>query len=112
VGWEEKSGLEITVMLVQFKDDRTVYSADYLEWQRHSWKPHGPASATMEKPLAGSGNGLLRVGKEPGPASGPFYIARAFARRGDIVMDIWFRAARPVSEKQAMSVAEQQLERL
>jgi hypothetical protein len=45
-------------------------------------------------------------------SDGPDYQARALARRGNVVIEIWYGSESPIPKQTILSLAERQLERL
>ncbi|MET9515312.1 hypothetical protein [Streptomyces sp. NPDC002994] len=112
--WTESNGLDVEIRLVQFREESQVASLgrlkDQLGFARLELAP-----GDVVTPVHGALDGGLAMYGEPEREAGyvPRYKARALMRRGDIHLEMWFvRNGRPVSEKQALSLAEKQLERL
>ncbi|MGW7055537.1 hypothetical protein [Streptomyces sp. NPDC054887] len=112
--WSERGEVFVTVNLIQFRDDHATYAEDWVLDQQ-SYLPRATYAGNDGKPIPGSGNGRVYVYDEPHrePGYEPVYQSRVLARRGDVVMDIWYsNNTRRISEKAVMSIAKQQLGRL
>lgn len=111
--WEQGDGLLVDIRLVQFRDEASVASMEFLSGQQ-SYMPTSRYAGNDGKPLAGSGNGRVYVfnGQSLAATPVPLYTARALARRGDIVMDLWLYSVKPIGDSTATSLAKRQLERL
>jgi hypothetical protein len=111
--WEQGNGLAVNISLVQFREETHVYSTDYLSGQQ-GYMPESKWAGNSGKAIPGTSDGRVYVYDKPRVEAGylPLYTARALARRGDIVMDIWLFNSKPISGDTAMSLAKRQLERL
>lgn len=111
--WQGDGNREVIVDLVQFRDQSTRDSNDWVIGQR-SYMSDDAEAGNEGSPLEGSGNGRYWVYDQPHRKPGylPLYAARALAERGDIVMDINILDTKPISEKTIRTLAEKQLERL
>ncbi|MFI8099536.1 hypothetical protein [Streptomyces sp. NPDC086023] len=112
VEWQERGEVFVVVELTQFNDTTQLAAADFAEQQQgYEEKDAGNDG----KPLPGSGNGRVFVHDQPFRKAGyePVYQGQAIARRGDVVMRVYYRNnTRPVSEKALMDLAKRQWERL
>ncbi|AVZ73852.1 hypothetical protein SLUN_18390 [Streptomyces lunaelactis] len=112
--WGQRGEVFVTVNLIQFRDDDRLSAPEWGLGQQ-AYMSHDDYAGNNGKPIPGSGNGRVYVYDEPLRKAGyePVYQARVIARRGDVVMEIWYmNNTRKVSEKAVMSLAKQQLERL
>jgi hypothetical protein len=110
--WEEKGGLQVEIRLHQFHDTYEPHSADFLASQQ-GYMPDAEFAGVDGDPIAGSPNGRLYVyAEQQGTGALGFYEARTLARRGDVVVDIWFTSSKAIDKKAAMGVSERQLERV
>ncbi|WP_431782116.1 hypothetical protein [Streptomyces chumphonensis] len=110
--WEEENAY-VTISLVQFRDDTAVGSIDHLETQQ-GYLSDTDQAGNRGTALPGSGNGRVWVYEEPYEAEGsvPVYEARCLARRGDIVMELFYSSPDPIEEDAVLELAERQVERL
>jgi hypothetical protein len=101
------------VRLVQFRDETGTYAQTHFADQTSymSGTDYAGNNGTL---IPDSVDGYVWVYSKPTTKAGylPQYQARALARQGDIVMDIWIDSEKPLSGKAVMSLAERQLERL
>jgi hypothetical protein len=101
------------VRLIQFRDDTDTYAQTHLADMSSYMYGTGYAgnNGTL---IPGSVDGYVWVYSKPKTEAGylPQYTARALARQGGIVVDIWITSAKPLSGKAVMSLAKRQLERL
>ncbi|WP_051722990.1 hypothetical protein [Streptomyces albus] len=113
IDWEEGDGTFVSVRLVQFRETQNVYSAEFLDGQQWYMSEDKHAGNDGE-PIPGTAAGRVYVYDRPQTEPGylPVYTARALARRGDIVMEIFVHGQKAVSRGTIMSLAERQLERL
>ncbi|MER7764486.1 hypothetical protein [Streptomyces sp. NPDC097619] len=114
VEWSENDRTVTTVRLIQFRDwegaehfedDQAAYMSD----EEHAGNLGG------DVPGVGAENGRLWIYSEADREAGylPTRQARAIARRGDLVMDIWVWDNRgTISERALRALAKKQLERL
>lgn len=113
--WSEEGSTTSVVLihLYQFRNNATAGSVDYLEIQQN-FTSAGLDEQVRSVPLKGSGNGEAYFNETPYEEVGlpPLYQAIALARRGDIVMEIYWIDGAPVAEKDLTTLAERQLERL
>lgn len=110
--WEQDSRYA-EIHLVQFRDEQAAASPDFLVDQQ-SYMPQEEEFGNSGKPVPGVGDGRFYVQDRPRTKAGylPMYAARAIARRGDIVMDLWIYDTKPISESTVSSLARKQMERL
>ncbi|WP_431950815.1 hypothetical protein [Actinacidiphila sp. bgisy167] len=101
------------VHLIQFRDETHPYTADMLEGQQEymGGKKYAGNKGTA---VPGTFDGRAWVYSKPWTEPGylPQYAARALARKGTVMMDIWVQSARPIKKSTIMSLAERQWERL
>ncbi len=114
--WQEEGATTTSVVMVhlfQFRNDATAGSVDYLEAQQ-TYSSIGVDGRVRSVPLEGSANGRAYFPDTPFEEAGlpPLYQAIALARRGDIVVEIYWIDGAPVEEKDLTRLAERQLERL
>jgi hypothetical protein len=78
------------------------------------YMPDSDYANNQGKAIPGSVGGKAWVYSKPRIKAGylPLYRARALARHGNIVMDIWVYASKPISMQSIQSLAKRQLERL
>ncbi|MHC0429573.1 hypothetical protein ACX6XY_05195 [Streptomyces sp. O3] len=112
--WQEREELYVTINLVQFHDEEFAMTPGYAKQQLSDLsEPHSAGNDGV--PIPGSGTGRIYLADEPvvEPGYEPLYKGWAAARRGDVFMEIFaVDNTRPVSEKDLMSLAKRQLERL
>ncbi|MFE4252410.1 hypothetical protein ACFRU3_23450 [Streptomyces sp. NPDC056910] len=110
-GWREGDTM-VSARLTQYRDEEFVASSDAV-LDEASWADDNDP-ATYSRPIPGSGTGMVYVYAQPEREAGylPLYTARAFAARGDILMEVWLVGPHPISKKRAMQVARQQWERM
>ena len=111
--WEQNDSRYVGITLVQFRDEQAAASTDFLAGQQ-LYMPHAEHAGNSGKPLPGVGDGRFYVFDKPYRQAGylPMYTARAVARRGDIVMDLWIHDMKPISGSTVSSLARKQMERL
>lgn len=103
--WREGS-LGVTIRLVQFRDERVVASQGALESaERWATKEAGHSAAIL-----GSGNGRVYTGGDLD--SGGRHRAEAFARRGNVFMELWLDSDEPIAAQKALDLAQRQWERM
>ncbi|MGW3246926.1 hypothetical protein [Streptomyces sp. NPDC001070] len=101
------------VHLVQFRDEANTYTAEMLDGQQgymHEKKFAGNKGTA----IPGTFDGRAWVYSKPYTKPGylPLYTARALARKGTVMMDIWVHSDRPIKKSTVVSLAERQWERL
>ena len=101
------------VRLVQFRDYTQTYTADMLDDQQ-SYMSESDYAANHGKDIPGSVDGTAWVYSKPWTKAGylPEYTARALARRGTVMVDVWVWSAKPIKMSTIQSLAKRQLERL
>ncbi|RVU17080.1 hypothetical protein EOT10_35350 [Streptomyces antnestii] len=109
--WRE-GGTMVSVSLTQYRDEEIVASADAVV--NHQSRADDSDPTTYSRDIPGSGNGMVYVYAQPDREPGyvPLYQARAFASRGDTMMEVYLVSPRPIDKKRAAQVARQQWERL
>ncbi|MCB5166201.1 hypothetical protein LG634_15335 [Streptomyces bambusae] len=112
--WLEKGRLTVTVRLVQFRDRD---GAEHFQDDQASYMDEDDYADNLGKAVPGAdvANGAYWVYSKADKEAGylPVRQARAVARRGDVVMDIWFWDNRgSISESTVRNLAKKQLERL
>ncbi|MDX6330495.1 MAG: hypothetical protein QOI83_2878 [Streptomycetaceae bacterium] len=107
------SYVDTEVSLIQFRDEGDTYAEEHFTGQKQ-YMPQAKEAGNQGKKIPGSGDGYAWVYSKPWTKAGyvPQYRARALAREGNIVMDIWVYSARPIADKTIMSLAKRELERL
>ncbi|WP_343240161.1 hypothetical protein [Streptomyces sp. SID12488] len=111
VGWEVGTTYNVEIRLVQFRQDDRMSAADAnADSQEWAESERGTDSWTVP----GTGNGMAYVHTRPDTEPGyvPRYSAEAYARRGDVAMEIWVYGSKPISKKTIMDLAERQMGRL
>ncbi|MFK8911730.1 hypothetical protein [Streptomyces sp. YS-3] len=103
--WREGS-LDVRIRLIQFRDERAVASQDALDDQ-HKWAGRESGHSTA---IPGSGNGRLYTGGDLD--SRGRHRAEAFARRGNVYMEVWLDSDEPIAPQKAMDLARRQWERM
>jgi hypothetical protein len=114
--WEAGSGsgyTDVEIRLVQFRDETNAYADDHFAGQKW-YMPQRKFAGNRGKAIPGTLGGRAWVYSKPSAKPGllPEYQARALARQGDIVIDIWITSAKPITGSTIMSLAKRQLERL
>lgn len=101
------------VRLVQFRDETQMYTAEMLDDQK-SYMPEDEFAGNTGKDIPDSGDGTAWVYSKPWTKAGylPQYQARALARRGTVMVDVWLWSAKPIRMSTIQSLAKRQLERL
>ncbi|MFF3565200.1 hypothetical protein ACFYXS_34675 [Streptomyces sp. NPDC002574] len=101
------------IRLVQFRDDEYRYTPQFLEEQQN-YMPEKKYAGNEGSSIPGTFDGKAWVYSKPETKAGylPLYEARALARKGNIMMDIWLTSARPIKKSAILSVAERQWGRL
>ena len=111
VGWEAGGSTRVEIRLVQFRQENSTAAADSS--RNHQERAEDEAG-TDGWGIPGAGDGMAYVHTRPytEPGDTPRYSAEAHARRGDVAMEIWVYAGKPISKKAIMDLAERQMERL
>ncbi|MFJ4987983.1 hypothetical protein ACIP9H_29785 [Streptomyces sp. NPDC088732] len=101
------------IRLVQFRDESTVYTEEHFEAQQ-GYASEERYAGNKGSAIPGAFDGRVWVYSKPETKAGylPVYKARALARKGTIMLDIWVTSARPIKKSTIMSLAERQWERL
>lgn len=114
--WSKEGDATFVVLinLLQFRNDATAGSVDYLAEQQMASSIGMTGGQVSSVSLKGSADGRAYFLEEPyeEPGVPPLYQGTALARRGDIVMEVYLFESSPVDEKELKSLAERQLERL
>ncbi|MDX2818239.1 hypothetical protein PV410_37840 [Streptomyces sp. PA03-5A] len=101
------------VHLIQFRDEADTYTDEMLAGQQGymAGKKYAGNKGTA---IPGAFDGRAWVYSKPWTKAGylPIYTARALARKGTVMMDIWVHSDRPIKKSTIMSLAERQWERL
>lgn len=111
--WESYTYKYTEIRLIQFRDETEMFAADHLADQQ-DYMSESDYAGNHGKAIPGSGDGVAWVYNKPWTKAGYYdkYQARALARHGNIVMDIWYSSSKPISMKTIQSLAQRQLERL
>jgi hypothetical protein len=111
--WESYTYKYTEIRLIQFRDETEMFAADHLTDQQ-DYMSESDFAGNHGKAIPGSGDGVAWVYNKPWTKAGYYdkYEARALARHGNIVMDIWYSSSKPISMKTIQSLAQRQLERL
>ncbi|MFG2329757.1 hypothetical protein ACGFMM_09025 [Streptomyces sp. NPDC048604] len=112
VSWRTGKYRTTEIRLVQFRSG-VVQGAREHALSQQGYMPQEDFARNEGEPLAGTGNGryyVFPVDKEPGYLD--MYQARAYAYRGDIMLEIFMHDTKKISPKDIKSVAERQLGRL
>ncbi|MFF7214454.1 hypothetical protein ACFZAU_28610 [Streptomyces sp. NPDC008238] len=101
------------VRLIQFRDESGTYTDDMLDGQQ-SYMAEKKYAGNTGSAIPGAFDGRVWVYSKPWTKAGylPLYTARALARKGTVMMDIWVNSERPIKKSTMMSLAERQWERL
>jgi hypothetical protein len=101
------------ILLAQFQDADSVGGDDYLSGQA-MYMPDKDHASAPGKRIPGTSDGSLFIYRDAVRKPGylPSYQARALARRGDIVVDVWFSSPEPIRGAAVMAAVKRQLERL
>jgi hypothetical protein len=106
--WMESDTRYVEINLIQYRHESVLGAA-----KSHSGQMGFVDDGAREYPLDGTGEGAVLVMKpEYKPGYLPLYQAHATAFRGDIELQLWVTDVKPLGEKRAMELAEQQMERL
>lgn len=101
------------IRLIQFRDDSQAYTPQFLEEQQDymSEKKYADNNGSA---MPGAFDGRAWVYSKPRTKAGylPVYQARALARKGNVMLDVWLTSAKPIKKSTIMSLAERQWERL
>ncbi|MFI1173797.1 hypothetical protein [Streptomyces melanogenes] len=103
--WRE-GNLSVTIRLVQFRDERVVASQGALDGAER-WAAEESGHTTA---ISGSGNGRVYTGGDLD--SGGRHRAEAFARRGNVLMELWLDSDEPIAARKALDLAQRQWERM
>jgi hypothetical protein len=96
------------IHLIQFRDEDVSGADTYLAGE--SGALTDPTVKRPGTPIPGTIDGRARVFHDS--SREPYYEAHAVARRGNIVVDIWYSRDTPIPKHTIVSMAERQLERL
>ncbi|WNM36136.1 hypothetical protein RKE30_40140 [Streptomyces sp. Li-HN-5-11] len=110
-GWKAGDGTTVEIRLLQYRQEKTRGAAD----ETRSVQAYVRGDAGIKSwPIPGTGTGLAYVRSGPDTAHGvpSDYSAEAYARRGDIALEIFVTSDKPVSKGQILDLAQRQLERL
>lgn len=101
------------VWITQYRDATYADSRSYLV-EELNYEPNYGLTREIAEPIPGSTNGFLFVHTKPSLEPGylPQYRARAIARRGNVVMEIFVYDTAPISSAYIKGMAKKQLERL
>jgi hypothetical protein len=110
-GWETGSTYDVEIRLIQYRQEEGLEAADANDNNQY-WADARPATDSWSIP--GTGDGQVYVHSRPRTEAGylPQYSAEAFARRGDISVEIFVWDTKPVPKAKIMDLAERQMERL
>lgn len=116
IGWSTgsySSYAATEISLIQFRDETDAYTPTLLDEQQSYMDDHDYAD-NSGKAIPGSVDGRAWVYSKPETKAGylPLYTARAMARRGTVMMDVWVYSSKPITMKTIQSLAKRQLERL
>ncbi len=109
-GWSVGSSYTVEIRLVQYRQEEHRSAAGAVKEEQY-WLE---SQDTENRPIPGTGNGMVYVHDKPEAEPGylPMYSAEAHASRGDIALQIWLYGTRPIKQKTVMDLAERQMERL
>ncbi|MEV7414657.1 hypothetical protein [Streptomyces sp. NPDC089919] len=112
--WAENDRRYVHIRLLQFRDYR---EAEHFQESQSEYMADEDHAHTLGSPIPGvpADNGLAWVFAEADTKPGylPYRWARAIARRGDVVMDLWVGDNRgSIPQRDVISLAKRQLERL
>jgi hypothetical protein len=115
-GWSTGSYsnyVETEINLVQFRDDQQAYTPERLS-DEQSYMADKDYAGNNGKDIPGSVDGTAWIYSKPQIKAGylPLYTARALARQGNVMVDIWVFSSRSISMSTIQSLAKRQLERL
>lgn len=101
------------VRLVQFRDETDTYAPEMFAGQQ-GYMAGTKYAGNKGTAIPGAFDGRAWVYSKPMTKPGylPMYAARALARKGTVMMDIWVHSDRPIKKSAIMSLAERQWERL
>ncbi|MGY6020627.1 hypothetical protein [Streptomyces spinosirectus] len=110
-GWRYGGTYDVEIRLVQYRQLESNGAADSNDNDQY-WADAKPS--TESRPVPGTGDGMAYVHRRPHTEAGylPQYKAEAYARRGDIAMEIFVTDTKPVPEAKIMDLAKRQMERL
>jgi hypothetical protein len=94
--------------LIQFRDQEEAGSDTYLGDAEGDMSDASGGEAGT--PIPGTLDGRVWIFHEP--SREPYYEAHALARRGNVVVDIWYSRDTPIPKHTIVSMAQRQLERL
>ncbi|MFJ6692655.1 hypothetical protein [Streptomyces sp. NPDC091294] len=119
-GWEVGERYSVEIRLIQYRQEEVLGAAEANAESQYfatdladGYYMGGGGGGDWSIP--GTGDGRAYVDDEPVPGldSSEFpYQAEAHARRGDIAVEIWVSAAKPIDKKMILGLAERQMERL
>lgn len=111
--WETGDGHDLVtteVALTQFRDDESPYTSTWL----HNLEVSDAGHQMYDQPLPGHADSLVMPSSLPYEEAGGLevYVGDAFARVGNIGVQVYVTGLRPVTAKALTSVITKQLERL
>ncbi|MFJ8538678.1 hypothetical protein [Streptomyces sp. NPDC093591] len=109
--WQIGSSYAVEIRLIQFRQEQRVSAPGNTKSDQY-WAEE--EDSTDSWPIPGTGDGMAYVHNKPEVEFGrlPLYAAEAHAWRGDIAMQIWVYADKPISKKKIMDLAQRQMGRL
>lgn len=110
-GWDEGDDYAVEIRLAQFHQEETLGARESTD-DDHYWAGTEKAVKSWLIPGTGDGRAYVYTQPESDPGYLPYYTAEAHAWRGDIEMEIWMVAAKPVPKAKIMDLAKRQMERL
>ncbi|MBN0045117.1 hypothetical protein JS756_13550 [Streptomyces actuosus] len=110
-GWNAGGNRTVEIELIQYRQQESTAAAD-MNASGQYWAEHEDHIDSWPIPGTGSGTAYVRTRPDTKPGYLPLYSARAFAYRGDIVMEIWVHDTEPLHKADILDLAERQMERL
>ncbi|MDX2852456.1 hypothetical protein [Actinacidiphila glaucinigra] len=112
--WKTGSGSSTTtteIRLVQFRDEYMAVTPLELEGQQE-YMPTKKYAGYGGSAIPGTRDGRVWVYTKEKAGYLPVHMARALARKGNVMIDIWMSSGRPISESTIKAVAKRQWERM
>lgn len=112
--WKTGSGPSTTtteIRLVQFRDEYMAVAPRKLEDQQ-DYMPDKEYAGDLGSAIPGTSDGRVWVYTHEKAGYLPVHTARALARKGNVMIDIWMYSGRPIRESTIKALAERQWERM
>ncbi|MDX3235737.1 hypothetical protein PV392_08560 [Streptomyces sp. ME03-5709C] len=112
--WKTGAGSSTTtteIHLVQFRDEYMASAPMKLQAQQE-YMPDKDQAGYAGSAIPGTTDGRFWVYTEKKAGYLPVHLARALARKGNVMIDIWVTSGRPIRESTIKALAQRQWERM